>query len=112
MPGGQSVFLYEYNELNANSALCAMLPVSLLLFSGYFSSFLSLDIFTSIFWSSEIQNSVRVDPVMENLKATILASRAAGTPENYWRAFNKWRTFARDVLGTSEFSVRPIDCAL
>ena len=49
---------------------------------------------------------------MENLKSTVLASRASGTSENYLRAFNKWRTFARDVLGTSEFPVRPIDCAL
>ena len=28
------------------------------------------------------------------------------------RAFNKWKTFPSDVLGTSEFPVRPIDCAL
>ena len=49
---------------------------------------------------------------MENLKSTILASRASGTSENYLRAFNKWKTFASDVLGTSEFPVRPIDCAL
>ena len=49
---------------------------------------------------------------MENLKSTVLASRASGTSENYLRASNKWRSFARDVLGTSEFSVRPIDCAL
>ena len=49
---------------------------------------------------------------MENLKSTVLASRASGTSESYLRAFNKWRTFARDVLGTSEFPVRPIDCAL
>ena len=49
---------------------------------------------------------------MENLKSTVLASRASGTSENYLKAFNKWRTFASDVLGTSEFPVRPIDCAL
>ncbi|XP_068684808.1 tyrosine recombinase EUBREC_2677-like [Montipora foliosa] len=49
---------------------------------------------------------------MENLKSTVLASRASGTSENYLRGFNKWRTFARDVLGTSQFPVRPIDCAL
>ena len=49
---------------------------------------------------------------MENLKSTVLASRASGTSENYLRTFNKWRSFARDVLGTSEFPVRPIDCAL
>ena len=46
---------------------------------------------------------------MKNLKSTMLASRAS---ENYLRAFNKWRPFASDVLGTSEFPVRPIDCAL
>ena len=49
---------------------------------------------------------------MENLKSTILASRASGTSENYLRAFNKWKIFASDVLGTSEFPVRPIDCTL
>ena len=49
---------------------------------------------------------------MENLKSTVLASRAFGTFANYLRAFNKWRPFASDVLGTSEFPVRPIDCAL
>ena len=49
---------------------------------------------------------------MENLKSTVLASRASGTFANYLRAFNKWRPFASDVLGTSEFPVRPIDCAL
>lgn len=81
-------------------------------FSWYLSSFLSLDIFTSVFWSSGIQNSARVDQLMENLKSTVLTSRASGTSENYLPAFNKWRSFARDVLGTSEFPVRPIDCAL
>jgi len=49
---------------------------------------------------------------MENLKSTMLATKASGTSENYLRAFNKWRAFAGDVLGTSEFPVRPIDCAL
>ena len=53
-----------------------------------------------------------MDQLIENLKSTVLASRASGTSENYLRAFNKWRTFASDVLGTSEFPVRPIDCAL
>ena len=43
---------------------------------------------------------------MENLKSTVLASRA------YLRAFNKWKTFASDILGTLEFPVRPIDSAL
>ena len=108
-------FLTEYNELNANSALCALLPVSLILFLRFhdiFPPLLSLDIFASVFWFSEIQNSARVDQLMENPKSTVLASRASGTSENYLRAFNKWRTFARDVLGTSEFPVRPIDCAL
>ena len=78
----------------------------------FFFFFLSLDIFTSVFWSSEAQNSPRVDQLMENLKSTVLASRASGTFANYLRAFNKWRPFASDVLGTSEFPVRPIDCAL
>ena len=30
----------------------------------------------------------------------------------FLRAFDKWRPFASDVLGTSEFPVSPIDCAL
>ena len=42
----------------------------------------------------------------------MLASKASGTSENYLRAFNRWKTFARDVLGTSDFPVRSIDCAL
>ena len=32
-------FLTEYNELNANSALCALLPVSLILFLGFHDIF-------------------------------------------------------------------------
>ena len=76
------------------------------------SAFLSLDIFNYVFWSSEAQNSARVVQLMENLKSTVLASKASGTSENYLRAFNKWRAFASDVLGTSEFPIRPIDCAL
>jgi len=49
---------------------------------------------------------------MENLKSTVLASKAFGTPENHLRAFNKRRAFVSDVLGTSKFPVRSIDCAL
>ena len=49
---------------------------------------------------------------MENRKSTVLASRASGTSENYLRAFNKWKTYGSDILGTSQFPVRPIDCAL
>ena len=48
----------------------------------------------------------------ENLKSTVLASRASGTSLSYLRAFNRWKVFARDVLGTSQFPVRPTDCAL
>ena len=32
-------FLTEYNELNANSALCALLPVSLILFLRFHDIF-------------------------------------------------------------------------
>ena len=32
-------FLTEYNELNANSALCALLPVSLILLLGFHDIF-------------------------------------------------------------------------
>ncbi|XP_020607326.1 uncharacterized protein LOC110046006 [Orbicella faveolata] len=54
----------------------------------------------------------RVVQLMENLKSTLLASKASRTSENYLRAFNKWRALTSEVLGTSEFPVRPIDCAL
>ena len=111
---GKVVFLTENSKLNTNAALCALLLVSLICFrcSWYFSSLLSIDILSSVFWSSAAQNSKRVDQLMENLKSTVLASRASGTSENYLRAFNKWKTFASDILGTLEFPVRPIDCAL
>jgi len=33
------LILTEYNELNANSALCALLPVSLILFLGFHDIF-------------------------------------------------------------------------
>ena len=42
----------------------------------------------------------------------MLASRASGTSENYLRAFNRWREFARCVLGVPDFPVSPMDCAL
>ena len=71
-----------------------------------------LDIFNSGFWTSESQDVVRVNQLRENLKSTVLASKASGTTENYLRAFNRWKAFARDALGTSDFPVRPIDCAL
>jgi integrase len=53
-----------------------------------------------------------VGQLRENLKYTVIASKASRTSENYLRAFNKWKAFASDVLGTSAFPVRPTDCAL
>ena len=49
---------------------------------------------------------------MEEMKFTALASRAPGTPLIYTRVFNRWRSFASTVLGTSPFPVKPIHCAL
>ena len=67
---------------------------------------------------------------MERLKFTALASRAPGTSISYTRVFNRWRSFAADVLdifsfelnqklkvmmrvsrasGTSEYYLRPFD---
>jgi len=48
----------------------------------------------------------------ENMKFTALASRASGTSLCYTRVFNRWRSFATTVLGTSPFPVEPFHCAL
>ena len=106
------VLFFGSSEFNVNSSLCALLPVLLISFKIFliFSSFLSLDIFTSVF-SSGARNSVRVDQLSENLKSTVLASKASGISENYLRAF-KWKAFASDVFGILAFPVRPLDCAL
>ena len=72
----------------------------------------ALDIFVSGFWSSDSQDTDRVRQLRENLKSTVLTSRASGTSLSYLRAFNRWKVFARDVLGTFQFPARPTDCAL
>ena len=41
-----------------------------------------------------------------------MLSERLGHPKITWKLFNKRRTFASDILGTSKFHVRPIDCAL
>ena len=48
----------------------------------------------------------------ENMKFTALASRVSGTSLCYTRVFNRWRSFATTVLGTSPFPVEPSHCAL
>ena len=50
---------------------------------------------------------------MDKLRSTVLASRAPGTSINYTRIFNRWRSFATEVLGiVAVFPVEPIHCAL
>ena len=48
----------------------------------------------------------------ENLKVTALASKASRTSATYLGAFNRWKSFATNVLGILELPVVPIDCAL
>ena len=107
LPGGQSGF--NYSILNANSAFCALLPLpsicSIHIFF-IFVFFLSSDIFTSgrflILQGPKILGEW-ISLYWENLKSTLLASKASGTSYNNFRAFNKWKVFASDVLGTSAF---------
>ena len=75
-----------------------------------FPSLSHLDIFISGFWSSET-HAQNTNQLRENIKSTVLAS-ISRTSENYLRAFNRWKAFARDLLDTKVFPVRPIDCAL
>ena len=50
---------------------------------------------------------------MDTLRSTVLASRAPGTALNYTRIFNRWRSFATEILGIAAvFPVEPIHCAL
>ena len=50
---------------------------------------------------------------MDKLRSTVLASRAPGTSLNYTRIFNRWRSFATEVLViVAVFPVEPIHCAL
>ena len=50
---------------------------------------------------------------MDKLRSTVLASRAPGTSLNYTRIFNRWRSFATEVLGiVAVFPVELIHCAL
>ena len=51
--------------------------------------------------------------MLDKLKSTVLPSRAPGTSLNYTTAFNRWRSFATEVLGiVAAFPVEPIHCAL
>ncbi|CAH3186559.1 unnamed protein product [Porites lobata] len=57
--------------------------------------------------------SLEVSSLMDKLRSTVLASRAHGTSLNYTRIFNRWRSFATEVLGiVAVFPVEPIHCAL
>ena len=67
------------------------------LFSFRFSSF--SDIFSTDFWATSHQFSHEVASLMDKLRSTVLASRAPGTSLNYTRIFNRWRSFATEVLG-------------
>ena len=71
-----------------------------------------LDIFATDFWSTSKPVSHEVALLMEKFKSTTLASRAPGTSLNYTRVFNRWRSFAADVLGIAAFPVEPLHCAL
>ena len=48
----------------------------------------------------------------QNLKVTGLASRAAGTVEDYQRAFNRWKSFATQALQMSCFPVSTTSCVI
>ena len=74
---------------------------------------LEKDIFSTDLWATSHQFSQEVAPLMDKLKSTVLASRAPGTSLNYMRIFNRWRSFATEVLGiVAMFPVEPIHCAL
>jgi len=87
--------------------------INFLLFSFYLVFIYSPDIFSNEFWSAEL---LPEDPVInrlkENLKITVLSSRAKGTTDGYLRSFNRWKLFAQDVLMTNPFPVLPLNCAL
>ena len=71
------------------------------------------DIFSTDFWSTCHQISHEVASLMDKLRSTVLASRAFGTSLNYTWVFNRWRSFAGEVLGiVAVFPVEPIHCAL
>ena len=72
-----------------------------------------LDILSTDCWSTSHQISHKVASLMDKLRSTVLASRAHGTSLNYRRAFNRWRSFATEVLSiVAVFPVEPIHCAL
>ena len=73
---------------------------------------LSVDIWDTDFWPSCLPDSREVASFMEKSKFTALASRASGTSINDTRVFNRWRSFAADVLGIGAFPVDPIHCTL
>ena len=72
------------------------------------------DIFSTDFWAISLQFSLEVSSLMDKMRPTVLASRAPGTSLNYTKIFNRWRSFATEVLGivAVKFPVEPFHCAL
>ena len=120
----QYILVYVYYHLVARS----LFVVSRFLL--YFLVYSYLDIFDTDFWSSCQPVLREVASLIEKLKFTALASRAPGTSISYTSVFNRWRSFAADVLdifsfelnqklkvmmrvsrasGTSEYYLRPFD---
>ena len=74
---------------------------------------LDQDVFSSVFWSSTLPDDPVVKRLQENLKFTILSSRADGTVSGYLRSFIKWKSFATNVLQlSSSFPVSASNFAL
>ena len=60
----------------------------------------------------EASTAVRSTSRSESSSLQVLASRASGTSENYFRAFDRWAEFEKGVLVVPAFPVGPVDCAL
>ena len=74
---------------------------------------LDQDVFSSVFWSSTLPDDPVVKSLQENLKFTILSSRADGTVSGYLRSFRRWKSFATNVLHlSSSFPVSASNFAL
>lgn len=65
-------------------------------------SFVVVDIFhNSPIWSQNSSSSEFVTGLRKRLKYSIINSRATSTTAGYSKAFQKWKTFAEAILGTS-----------
>lgn len=77
-----------------------------------FISFIS-DVFsTGPFWSKDLSGNAITQQLKENLKTTMLASRAEGTTHLYERSFNKWKTFAQGILQVAVLPADPLHVTL